>query len=234
MIREFLQKNENKQEQEGESKMKTLFIENGVAYGYLNNNDTNLIDQVKKLRHDVYVACGFIEPTKTRTIEDKKDSDCYYMAAMDTDHQEIIGTVRLSKPPFKVLEALKHDKIDVYPQYQDLIDKALSSKTLEVGALAVRPKLKTGKSHISGGLYTLVYLFSLQNNVDYLLIDIDQTVGESLKRLGWKLVQFAPEHEYMGSITIPAIMPISEQLDSLKEKNPNYTNFVLNIIKKTT
>jgi len=226
LSKEFLTKQEY--QLEGEHKMKTLFIENGVAYGLLEAEDRDFIDQVKKLRHDVYVACGFIEPTPTRTIEDKKDEDCYYMAAFDTELQEIIGTVRLSKPPFKVLEALKHEGIEI--KCQELLDKVLSSKTLEVGALAVRPKIKTGKSHISGGLYTLLYLFSLQNNVDYLLIDIDKNVGESLKKLGWKLVQFAAEHNYMGSITVPAVIPINEQWDSVTKNNPDYAKFVQKIL----
>lgn len=98
LSKELLTKQEH--QLEGESKMKTLFIENKVAYGLLEVKDRNFIDQVKKLRHDVYVACGFIESTSTRTIEDKKDEDCYYMAAFDTELKEIIGTVRLLKPPF--------------------------------------------------------------------------------------------------------------------------------------
>ncbi len=217
---------QRKKQEKGDLEMKTLFIKDGITYAYINEGGFNLIDQAKRLRHDVYVACGFIEPTKTRTIEDKKDDDCHYLVALDEG--SVIGTIRLSKPPFNVFEALDHDGIDIYPEHRDLINLVQSSNTLELGALAVRPKMKTGKSHISGGLYKSVYLFSLENDVKYWLIDVDQFVGDSLRRLGWKLIQFAPEHEYMGSVTVPAIMPVAEQIASIEENNPDYAKFVLN------
>lgn len=205
--------------------MDILHVKDGITYAHVTTNDPALIREAKMLRHDIFVACDFITPTATRTIEDKPDEDCHYVVAIAAG--QLIGTIRLSKPPFKVLEALAKDHLEIYPTLIETVVAAQQQNSWELGALAVRPKVKTGRSYISGGLYKGVYLFSLDQAIDNWFIDIDKAVGESLSRLGWQLTPIAPEHNYMGSMTVPAIMAVAEQLPSIEAKNSDYAMFIL-------
>jgi len=205
--------------------MEVLHIKDGVTFALVDSH-SELLRQAKVLRHDVYVACGFIEPIETRTIEDKKDDECHYLVALTEDGQ-VIGTIRLGGPPFKVLETLDHDHIEVYPDQKELIEDAISAKSYELGALAVRPRIKTERMHISGGLYKAAHLYGEKNGVDYWLLDVDKLVFESIKKLGWDIIQIAPEHPYMGSVTIPAAIKARGQLDHIKKVNPDYYDYMM-------
>lgn len=196
--------------------------EPGKEVDYYLAQEPATITAAKQLRHEVYLECGFIEkPFPEKVIPDHQDNDeaLYLVAKVDG---EVIGTIRMAAPPFKTIEVLGDE---VYDAAREELKDLAKSNAVELGSLAV--KHKSGRSHISGTLYKAVYWVSLQQKIKYWVIDIDERVYDALLRLGWKVDEIGPRHEYMGSETVPGIMPVEEQADHIMSKNPKYFEYLM-------
>jgi hypothetical protein len=56
---------------------------------------------------------------------------------------------------------------------------------------------------------------------------MDMKAFESLKRLGWYYQEIAPPIFYLGSLTVPAILPLKKQLGSVFRKNSQYFKYLI-------
>jgi len=202
--------------------------EEGKEVDYYWVRGKTAVDAVKRLRHDTYLQCGFIDsPYPDGVIPDKADNDAaVYLAAVVNN--EVIGGIRLAAPPFKVLDVVGDELYeDVRDRIKEMENNPAKNKAVELGSLAV--KSGTGYKHISGSLYKAVYRVSLMEGIKYWLIDIDERVYNALLRLGWKVDEIGPRHEYMGSVTVPGLMSVQEQTESIRDRNPEYYSYLKKI-----
>lgn len=198
--------------------------EKGKEVDFVLALDPKTIKEMKRLRHDVYLRCSFIDkPYPDRIIPDDADNkQAIYIAARAGN--DIIGSIRLAAPPFKVLEELGSN---LYEDAESIVEQALKDGAVELGSLAVRQE--SGYSRISGGLYKAVYLVCNVKGIRWWFIDIDERVYNALLRLGWKVTEIGPRHEYMGSTTVPGVMNTQEQTQNIKKSNPAYFEYLKNV-----
>jgi hypothetical protein len=171
------------------------------------------IMQAKHLCHDVYLNIGYIDaPYPGKIIPYEYESSSTYIIAMNP-FGEVVGTIRITQgPPFKTLEIWKDN---LYPASTSLISDALHGASFEIGALAVRKDFS--KMKISWGLYKAAYLYSVARRLDYGIISMDTRALRALEMLGWVVVKIGAPMNYFGSLTVPGIMPVSQQPQSILE-----------------
>ena len=176
------------------------------------------IMQAKHLCHDVYLNIGYIDsPYPGKIIPYEYEASSTYIIAMNS-FGEVVGTIRITQgPPFKTLDIWK-DKL--YSGSASLINDALHSASFEIGALAVRKDFSTMK--ISWGLYKAAYLYSVAMRLDYGIISMDTRALRALEMLGWVVIKIGEPMNYFGSLTVPGIMPVSQQPQSMLENNLLY------------
>ena len=174
--------------------------------------------QAKHLCHDVYLNIGYIDaPYPSRIIPFEYEASSTYIIAAN-HFGEVVGTLRITQgPPFKTLEIWK-DRL--YSASKDIINDALHSASFEMGALAVRKDFSTMK--ISWGLYKAAYLYSVAMRLDYGIISMDARALRSLEMLGWFVVKIGEPMNYFGSLTVPGIMPVNQQPQSLLQNDLLY------------
>ena len=172
----------------------------------------------KHLCHDVYLNIGYIDaPYPGKIIPYEYEASSTYIIAMNP-FGEVVGTIRITQgPPFKTLDIWK-DKL--YSGSAGLINDALHSASFEMGALAVRKDFSTMK--ISWGLYKAAYLYSVAMRLDYGIISMDTRALRALEMLGWVVIKIGEPMNYFGSLTVPGIMPVSKQPQSMLENNLLY------------
>ena len=196
-------------------------ISNSVHSGKITfqvaDTDKKII-QAKHLCHDVYLNIGYIEaPYPGKIIPYEYEASSAYIIAMNP-FGEVVGTMRITQgPPFKTLDIWK-DKL--YSGSASLINDALHSASFEIGALAVRKDFSTMK--ISWGLYKAAYLYSVAMRLDYGIISMDTRALRALEMLGWVVVKIGEPMNYFGSLTVPGIMTVSQQPQSMLENNLLY------------
>ena len=173
------------------------------------------IMQAKHLCHDVYLNIGYIDaPYPGKIIPYEYEASSTYIIALNP-FGDVVGTIRITQgPPFKTFEIWK-DKL--YSASASLINDALHSASFEMGALAVRKDFSTMK--ISWGLYKAAYLYSVAMRLDYGIISMDTRALRALEMLGWVVVKIGEPMNYFGSLTVPGIMPVNQQPQSMLENN---------------
>jgi N-acyl-L-homoserine lactone synthetase len=95
---------------------------------------------------------------------------------------------------------------------------------MEVGALAVRKDKRALK--VSWGLYKAMLEYSLSAGLQYAVIGMDASALRSFERMGWHIVQIGEPMDYMGSETIPCILPIQEQPAHLMDQKTKYAKYL--------
>ncbi len=181
-----------------------------------------MILAAKHLCHDVYLQSGYIDFSfPDRIIPYQYDASSLYIVALNSVN-EVVGTVRLTIGyPFTTLNVWE-DKL--YPASQGLIDEALTANSFEIGALAVKKEYAAYK--ISWGLYKAVYLNALALNLDYGIISMDQRAMRAMEMLGWYVEKIGEPMDYFGSLTVPGIMPVRQQLAAIASRNNNYHQYL--------
>jgi hypothetical protein len=170
-----------------------------------------MILKAKQLCHDVYLQVGYIkEPLPGRMIPFEYEESSTYIVAINSE-QEVVGTVRLTQgPPFKTLKIWEGK---LFPAAGGVINDAIHKNTFEIGALAVKKDFSPMK--ISLGLYKAVYFCSILLKLDYGIICMDARALRSLEMLGWFVEKIGEPMDYFGSLTVPGIMPVNKQNESL-------------------
>ena len=194
----------------------TSFHSGKITFQVADTNKKTI--QAKHLCHDVYLNIGYIDaPYPGKIIPYEYEASSTYIIAMNP-FVEVVGTIRITQgPPFKTLDIWK-DKL--YSGSASLINDALQSASFEIGALAVRKDFSTMK--ISWGLYKAAYLYSVAMRLDYGIISMDTRALRALEMLGWVVIKIGEPMNYFGSLTVPGIMPVSQQPQSMVENNLLY------------
>ncbi|MGB9743243.1 MAG: N-acyl amino acid synthase FeeM domain-containing protein [Minisyncoccales bacterium] len=196
-----------------------LHQKDGIVFQTI--NDRKQIKEAKKLRHDVYLEVGYITTPYPDGIIPDPEPSIYIVALLNGE--ELMGTVRVTPgPPFETL-AVWENKF--FAESESLIKMLFDAKSAEIGSLAVK-KTARGK-RISWGLYKALYLFALIEKIDFYVAGMDLNAYKLLQWLGWSLIEIGPVMEYMGSPSIPIIIPIKDQLSSVYQKNPTYYQYVV-------
>jgi N-acyl-L-homoserine lactone synthetase len=187
--------------------------------------DWNTIEAALRLRHDVYVGVGYVEPFKSGIIPDPKNCVSDYIVAKG-EKGAILGTIRLTplgaKPSILGTWA-KHLSSEDLELLRDV--RASISQSVELGSLAAK---KNGASlrAISAGLYKATLLYSEQKDFKYWMIAIDTRVLRALEMFGWHVQKIGSPIHYVGSPTILGVMEIGRQRDSIKQKNRRYYEYI--------
>jgi hypothetical protein len=199
----------------------TLFKEKEVRF--VATREEFLILKAKRIVHDIYVKSGYLSHSLSSRMfpEERTIKDTYLLAL---NKNEIIGILRVSsvKNPLRFFNEWR-TKIQVKTKKKLEILKKSNCKTLE--NLVVKEKYRNKK--ISGGLYKAAWLFGLINEIDYYLIKMDLQAFKSLEKLGWYVEEIAPPLFYLGSLTVPAILPLKKQIGSVFKKNLNYFSYLI-------
>jgi hypothetical protein len=199
----------------------TLFKENKVRF--VATRQESLILKAKRIVHDEYIKAGYLSyPLPSRMFPEEKAIKGTYLLALNKN--EIIGILRVS-PVKNPLQFFREWKIKISVKTKKKMEglKKFNCKALET--LVVKEKYRNKK--ISGGLYKAAWLFGLIEEIDYYLIKMDFQALESLKKLGWYVVKIAPPLFYLGSLTVPAILPLKKQIGSVFKKNSNYFSYLI-------
>jgi hypothetical protein len=199
----------------------TLFEESEVKF--VVTREESLILKAKRIVHDIYVKLGYLfHPLPSRMFPEENTIKSTYLLALKEN--EIIGILRVSpvKNPLRFFNEWR-TKIQVKTKKKLEILKKSNCKTLE--NLLVKEKYRNKK--ISGGLYKAAWLFGLINEIDYYLIKMDLQAFKSLEKLGWYVEKIAPPLFYLGSLTVPAILPLKKQIGSVFKKNSNYFSYLI-------
>jgi len=196
-------------------------------------NGSNIVYQVAKseiqiqealtLRHDIYLAMGYIdEPCENSIIPDEKNDCSEYIVGLK-NAEELVGTIRLT--PVEVFKEMFCEwEENFVPDSEAIIAKVNGCSSVELGALAV--KRGDGNRRVSWGLYKATYLYSLIKKIDYWVIAMDNVALRSLEMLGWHVERVGDPIMYMGSMTTLGIMPVREQLCSIFQKNQRYYHYL--------
>lgn len=173
-----------------------------------------LVYKAKRLCHDVYLRMGYIPGAYANGIIPYAfDEKAVYIIA-ENETGEIVGTLRITYGwPGKILELWQGR---LYTAQQQLIASAKKGKQFEIGALAVRKDQASFK--IAEGLYRTAYYYCVDAGLEYGLISMDQRALRALDMVGWNIVSIGHPLEYMGSITVPAIIPIKDQPRIIAER----------------
>ena len=198
-----------------------LFKENNIEF--IVTRQKSLILKAKRLVHDVYLKVGYLShPLPQRIFPLEKNFKGVYIIAR-TD-KEIIGTLRISRID---------DPLNYFKEWKEKISSTIKNELKElkkyhcesIENLVVK-ETYWGKK-ISGGLFKAAWIFGLINEIDYYLIKMDKEAFGSLKRLGWYCQEIAPPIFYLGSLTVPAILPLKKQLGSVFRKNSRYFKYLI-------
>jgi len=167
----------------------------------------SMIKQARRLCHDVYLGMGYIgSPYPFHLIPEDETARNTYLVAIDSANN-VVGTIRVSTgSPYKIIDTWNGH---LFHQQAQLISTARCNQGFELGALAVRKD--QAHLRISWGLYNMAYRWALANHCDYGIISMDQRAFRSLEMLGWFAIQIGEPMYYLGSMTLPAILPILEQ-----------------------
>lgn len=176
--------------------------------------DKKLIKKAKILCHDVYLEMGYIKkPYPNRIIPLRGRLRSFYIVALKKN--TLYGTVRISflQSPFLFFKEWK-DKL--YPKSKILL-KLIGKETFaEIGSLAVEKNFQ-GQG-ISKGLFKACWLFALLKGIKWYLIKMDIKTLKFLENLGWHVKRIGKSQVYMGSLTVPGIINVQEQLSHVYKK----------------
>ena len=175
----------------------------------------------RRLCHDVYFSLGFLrKEMKGKVIPNKHEAHTIYLVAINNKN-DVVGTLSITEGRFKTLTDWKGE---FYDNQERLIDKIYRTKSIEIGALAVRDDYR--KKNVSWGLYKLSLKYSLAMKFEYAIIGMDKAALKSLEDLGWDIVKIGKPMEYFGSLTVPAILPIRQQLGKVAGNNVGYHDYL--------
>ena len=165
-----------------------------------------IILQAKHLCHDVYLQMGYFDKAYPGGVLPGHDNACTYIVAANKC-DEVVGTVRLSRQiPGNIFDPWQGQ---LFVSCSRLISDALGQRSFGIGSLAVN-KAYAGMK-ISGGLYQMAYEWAQWHDMAYGIISMDHRAFRALKMMGWRAIQVGGAAWYLGSPTIPAIIPIREQ-----------------------
>lgn len=200
--------------------MKLLHVDNQITFSIADKEA--MIHAAKRLCHDVYFEAGYIKrPFANGVIPHDHDEDSIYIIA-STPSDQIIGTIRMTIGYCKTLEAWKGN---LFPESEQMIASIMNQgAAYEVGALAVRKDYR--RSKVSWGLYKSALLSSLAHELEYAIVGLDERALRALELLGWHVIRIGKPKKYLGSITVPGIIQVSQQPTKIKKKNLNYHRYL--------
>ena len=197
--------------------MKPETTHTNIQYAIADTSE--LILAAKQLCHDVYLEHGYIDHAYPgKIIPNVQDDNAVYIVALNDD-REVVGTIRLSFG--KYFATLKAWKNKIYPHS---LEQIMHAHCFEIGALAVNKDFASQR--ISWGLYKAVYQYAIDAQLDYGIISMDARALRSMEMLGWKVERIGEPMDYFGSLTVPGIMPVRQQLHAIEMKNNPYYKYV--------
>jgi len=165
----------------------------------------SIVLQAKHLCHDVYLRMGYISHAYGDHIIPAERHAVYIVAT--AEHGEVIGTVKLSREVRRTIFDAWSGKL--FASCGGLINHALGQRIFSIGSLAVDKRY--AGLHVAHGLYRAAYEWAMQQKMDYGVIMIDSRALRALRMAGWYVVEVGEAAWYLGSPTIPAIIPIGMQ-----------------------
>jgi N-acyl-L-homoserine lactone synthetase len=179
------------------------------------------IQMAKRLCHDTYLAEKYIsKPYPNGIIPFKHDKNAIYVIAKNSAGN-IIGTLRLFKgPAFKTLQIWKNE---INPEAKEVL-RHEQNKIIEVGALAVNHLWNNYK--ISWGLYRKGLQWIIMHHFSTILMSVDSRVLRALCIIGWKIEVIGRPKFYMGSLTIPGIIRIKEQVEKFSLNENSFKQYL--------
>lgn len=198
-----------------------LHIKKGIIYKIAKNTDLKRKAQI--LCHDVYLEVGYIKkafPERIIPFEEEKKS--VWIVAEKKDI--IYGTICIAFPSSPLL-FFKEWERKLFKDSKKLLRLISKDSFAELTRLAVKPEFR--KKGISKGLYKACWLFGLLENINWYLIKMDIKALHSLEKLGWKVKKIGAPLFYMGSLTVPGVINVKEQLKQVYKNNFQYYKYLV-------
>ncbi|WP_338473067.1 hypothetical protein R4Z10_10270 [Niallia sp. XMNu-256] len=187
---------------------------------YFRCADGILREEAIALHHKRYQEVGFFN----KNVDDPyKDSSTYFIV-QTVDQEEVVGVTRLIFMPIDELPTIKHFHIN-----DNKIFKIFGNnkcKYAEISAFTKMPKHDVGL-----GLIKTVLTYSLNYGLTHWICCIDERVYNYMHRIFKFPFEVIGEQDvYLGSITIPCLLNLSECLTTLKDKRrPLYDYLTENV-----
>ena len=168
--------------------------------------DDDLI-RAKQLCQQVYIHAGYITGSQAAAVIRAEREARTTCVIARNEQSEIVGTIRLSTDqPCRTFSVWRGK---LYHPCAELIAAAQRGPSFEIGALAVRKDAAQLK--VSWGLYDFAYRWALAHGMEYGIVSMDLRALRALELTGWYAVRIGAPMQYVGSLTVPAIIPINHQ-----------------------
>lgn len=207
-----------------------------------------LLQEIFKLRYEVYcLECQYLPAEEFQNgLESDEFDPCSIHFAAFTQHEQIVGTVRLVQPepsqsyPFEG-HCSVFDDYSMPPREQAAeISRLVVRKThrrrrgdsmqgiskdfVEKGDTnSIQPhkadKRRSGNSPLLLlGLYREMYRYSRRNGIRYWYAAMERSLARSLDKMGFRFVPIGPQTDYYGPVT-PFIVDLDELNERLHREN---------------
>ncbi|WP_428912439.1 N-acyl amino acid synthase FeeM domain-containing protein [Niallia sp. Krafla_26] len=175
------------------------------------------------LHHTRYEEVGFFKKDED---DPYADSSTYFIV-QTTDPKEVVGVTRLIFMPVDELPTIKHFNI------MDLKKRKLlkmdQNQYAEISAFTKLPKHDVGL-----GLIKTVLNYSLTHDLTHWVCCIDERVYNYMHRIFKFPFEVIGESDvYLGSVTIPCLLNLTECLDTLKKKRPPLYDYLTDGLELT-
>lgn len=179
----------------------------------------------RRLHARCYVDAGYVDADELvgGMIEDPWVPFSTYVAAVDTEADEIVGTARIIRPSVRGFPAFEfftptEDAIEIFAELDP-------NRCSEISALAT-PRSGLQNMAISAAIYGFVWREAVMNERAYMLAIMDDRLFRILRR--WFHFPFEaigePRH-WMGARTTPAAMYIPRTINELSSDHPDLLQF---------
>ncbi len=176
------------------------------VYSFRTASDA-LREKAIALHHQRYCEVGYFEINE----QDKYQNDSVYFIAQIPELQKIVGVIRLIFKGLDELPTIKH--FEIYD-----IEKARLSQleSYQYGEISAFTKLC--EHDVGLGLIRTVLQYSLKQGITHWVCCIDERVYKYMHRMfKFPFKTIGISKVYLGSVSIPCVLDLSECLDTLFE-----------------
>ncbi|GIP33439.1 acyl-homoserine-lactone synthase [Paenibacillus sp. J2TS4] len=173
-------------------------------------------EQAIRLHHDRYEEIGFF---KKNEIDPYEQLSTYFAA--QAEDGVIVGVTRLIKDRLEELPTIQYFRI--YDLEMAKLSQLDRTRFAEVSAFTKMPQHEVG-----AGLIKTVLQYSLDTGLTHWICCIDERVYKYMTRMiKFPLKVIGEPQVYLGSVTIPCALQLSEFLASLQQHRPSLYEFFM-------
>lgn len=176
----------------------------------------DLREHAIKLHHQRYEEVGFFRKDE---VDHYEQISTYFSA--QADDGTVVGVTRLIYAGLDELPTIKH--FQIYDLELEKLNQLDRTRFAEVSAFTKMPQHEVG-----AGLIRAILQFSLASGLTHWICCIDERVYKYMQRMiKFPLKVIGAPQVYLGSVTIPCALQLSEFLVNLQQHRPTLYDYFL-------